>query len=278
MDYLQAAILGTLQGAAEFLPISSSGHLEAAKQLFGMKEMPLLFSTMLHLGTLLAIVIFYRARIFSLCRSLGRFIFRCAGNKEMMDIHYILHLLYATFVTALIGIPLYKYVIADLVRAYPASVSVAFLLTALVLMLNHPQVAKIRIRGFVPSKFPIFLQLTFIGLFQALAIMPGISRSGMTLTASMRCGWARRKAGEFSFLLSIPAILGGVVLDLKDLRGMLDTVPPSVLITGIAVSFAVGLASLALLIRVLRGSRFWLFSIYLTVIGAVILLFPLLSR
>ncbi len=268
MTVIEAILLGIVQGITEFLPVSSSGHLTVARNLMGLDEIPMLFDVMMHLPTLLAVILVFRKRIGALFASLIRFLTRSAREDDRVNLRLIMIIIIASVTTAVIGLAIER-----LQKSFPVSIKLVggfFLVTAAVLIASrffhgsrgHGS------RGYESLKLKDAL---LTGAAQGLAVLPGISRSGMTIAASLACGIERKKAGEYAFILSIPAILGALALEVKDLD--LLPVDPYFLTAGLISSFVVGLLSLLLLLRIIRKGRLYLFSIYLIPMGLATILF-----
>lgn len=263
MSFFEAILLGALQGLAEFLPISSSGHLQIAEHLLHLKEVPLLFDILLHLATLAAVcLVFYKtiARLFAV---LGRFIIRKSKLEDKEDLQMIAALLIATVVTGVFGLLLKDWVKTLNIKVIP----VCFIITGAVLFLSE----KIQIKKnlAVPSLFGAFI----IGLAQGIGVTPGISRSGSTISAALFTGLSRERAGEFSFLLSIPAILAAFILELKSADTLSVAVPPVSLIGGMLTAFVVGFFSLKFLLKLINGGKLGFFAYYLIPAGILLLIF-----
>lgn len=257
MSYLEAFILGVLQGVAEFLPISSSGHLFILKELFGIADVPRLFDVMLHISTLFVIVIVFRKRIGSIIMSLLHYLQprKPKSDIDKANLFLVLMILLVSVFTALIGFFLHK---MDF-QYPPQLVCVFFLVTALLLVLSH-RLPRLLSGLSVPSAI-------IIGIFQGLGVLPGISRSGITISTAISCGIKREEAGEFSFLIAIPAIIGALLLELKDSADLFQQVSLPVLAFSFAVSFVIGLISLLLLLKLIKKQKLVFFSIYLAIIG-----------
>ncbi|GAB6090152.1 undecaprenyl-diphosphate phosphatase [Spirochaeta dissipatitropha] len=257
MSFLQSIILGIMQGISEFIPISSSGHLVVLREVMGIGEIPLLYDVILHIATLIVVVWFFRERIISILVSLYRWLTRSAGDADQYNLRLSVVILVATFITAVIGL-----MISTLnLHTMPRLTSAMFLLTAALLIASHffgrnntGKDAGIK-HGFI------------VGAVQGLAVIPGISRSGSTIFASLASGVSRDKAGEFSFLISIPAILGALILELRHLGDLSASISMSVMAVGFLASLIFGYASLALLVHLIRGGKLWVFSIYLIPLG-----------
>jgi len=262
MTILQAALLGALQGLTEFLPVSSSGHLLVAQSLLGLQDVPVLFDVLLHIATLVVVVFVFRERILSIISTLFR-LRRLNGAEDRENVRLTLVVLLATVLTGVLGLWISNYETAFT----PAMVGVFFLVTAAILIgshFTHGTISYDRIgvrHGIV------------VGISQGLGVIPGISRSGITISASLATGLERRRAGEFSFLISIPAILGSLVLTLKDAGALSRAVPAGALVVGLISALVVGFVALGLLLRVVRGGRLYLFSLYLIPVGILTILF-----
>ncbi len=254
MKISESIILGIIQGVTEFLPISSSGHLTLGQHLFGLGDTPLLFDIYLHLASLLAVLIFFRRKILSLISAL----FTRKMRNERFEIVFIL---LSTLITAAL-IPLTKPVVL-LIKSNPPYLIFTFLFTALILIFADK---KLKNR---PSRTTISIFDSIItGLFQGLAVFPGISRSGSTIFAGLSTGLKGEKAVEYSFLLAIPAILGAVVLEGRNLDNLL--MDPRILISGCIASFIVSLLSLQLLVLLIKKTELKPFSFYLIIVSAFV--------
>ncbi|MBN2021486.1 MAG: undecaprenyl-diphosphate phosphatase [Pirellulales bacterium] len=262
-ELIEILLLAIIQGIGEFLPISSSGHVVVGLELFERfgREIPdrLTVNIVLHLGTLASILVFYRRRIVQL---LGA------------DRRVILLVLVGSIPAGAAGLLIKKTALGAPIEAALENALLAgamFPLTGLGLLW-----AARRAGGQTPCRDLSYRGALAIGLFQALAILPGISRSGATIVAGLATGLRRDEAAAFSFLLAIPAIAGAGLLETVDVLrgGTLDT-PPLTLLVGALVSFAVGLAALAWLIRWLQTGRLHLFAWYLIPLGALVVLWQL---
>lgn len=269
MTLIQAIVLGAIQGVAEFLPISSSGHLALTAYFFGQSDVPLLFDILLHLSTLAAVLIVFYKPILELLGVLGRFIIRKSKPEDAAGLKTVLALLIATGVTAVIG-----FTLKDLVdpgtyapesqKWFYVFVSVCLVVTGSVLLVSGRYKPKNTVS--VPSP----LQAAIVGLAQGFGVLPGISRSGSTIAASLFAGLDRKKAGEFSFLLSIPAILAAFMLELKDADTLVGSIAVAPLAAGMLTAFLVGLVSLKFLLGLInRGKLSW-FAAYLIPLGLVL--------
>lgn len=256
-------LLGIIQGVAEFLPVSSSGHLVIARHLMGYGDIPVLFDVLMHVPTLIAIIIVFRKRIGEILVSLSRVIRRNNGPGDSENLRLLGVICVATVCTALAGFGLAK--LQDRFVLTTKVVSSLFLLTAVILILSH------FFRGSKQYSDLGIKEGIITGIAQGIGVLPGISRSGITISASLTAGMSRERAGEYAFLVSIPAILGAVALKIGDTEAL--AINPLVLTAGMLTSFVVGLFSLLLLLRIVRRGRLYLFSFYLIPLGIVTLLF-----
>lgn len=245
-------ILAIVQGLTEILPISSSGHLVLAKHFCGLHSPGVTLEVALHVGTLLSILIYYR-------RSLVQFVRGLPGSWQ-----YAAALAIGTVPAVLVGLSLKDRIEGTF--GEPRLAAGMLCVTGVILLSL--------LFGRRNSRDLRLSDALWIGLAQAIAILPGISRSGSTIAAARHLGVEPGKAGEFSFLLSAPVILGSGMLVAGDVakEGLGDVTAAS-LVLGVAVSAAVGYAALAVLARLLSSGRFWLFGVYCLAAGAAGLLF-----
>lgn len=271
MTYAQALILGLVQGLTEFLPVSSSGHLVLFQQWFGLGEEMLNFDIFVHFGTLLAVLVVFRSTIatmlFGSIRDVraylrgGVSIFTCI--RDSRELRLLLAVVLGTIPAVLVGLTLKD----SIETLFSSVVPVLFALgiTGIFLIMTFFIIDGNGLMG--PGRGFI------VGVAQALAIVPGISRSGATISTAMFLGIKRSEAGEFSFILSIPAILGATVLAAHDmaLTGMNDTGP---LVLGMIASFLSGWVSLHLLMHIVRRGKIGWFGFYcLAVVAAGVILY-----
>ncbi len=257
MTYFESILLGALQGVTEFLPVSSSGHLVVMRSILQLKDIPLLFDVLLHMATLLVVIIIFRKRIGSIIISLYRFAIRKNNSSDIPNLKLTGVILFATLLTGVVGFG------ASLleVNQYPKIVSGLFIITGIILLLTG--FAK-PVHGY--NKIGVKEGL-LTGIAQGIGVLPGISRSGITISAALFAGMNREKAGEYSFLLSIPAVSGALILTLKDSNQLFSVVDPGVLAAGVVSSFIVGIFSLLLLLKLIKDGRLYIFSVYLIPLG-----------
>ncbi|MCH5292964.1 MAG: undecaprenyl-diphosphate phosphatase [Treponema sp.] len=271
MTVLQGICLGALQGIAEFLPISSSGHLAIAQNLFGLSETPLLFDIFLHLATLAAVCIYFRKKIWALLKCFARWISRrslvqntgiekedsLCGTDELGR-RTIIAIILSTVVTGVMGVITSKFIPEMPIKI----ICIGFLVTSALLIISAV-VGKKSVSATAESTGVSKKQAIFIGFMQGIGTLPGISRSGSTIAGAMLCKVDRKTAGDYSFIIAIPAILGAFLLELKGLGDVSETVGALPLISGCLASFIVGYLSLALLMRAIRNGKFQWFACYL---------------
>lgn len=273
MDLLKALILGILQGATEFLPISSSGHLVLVPWWLGWDESPLVFDVVVHLGTLVAVLVYFWRDWLTLLRA-G---FRVLQNRTLSDLdpdaRLLLLLAVGTIPAAVIGALLDD--VFEAAFGEPRAVAAFLLLTAALLVFSERRYAAHRtLHDLTPADALI------IGAAQAFAIFPGISRSGSTIAAGMTRGLSRPLAARFSFLLATPIILGAGAKQAFDVLTGDVTVGSDLvgaLVVGFVAAAVVGYASIWFLMRLVQTRRLYGFAAYCAVFGAVSLLVALLT-
>ncbi|MEA5002169.1 MAG: undecaprenyl-diphosphate phosphatase [Christensenella sp.] len=254
MDFLESIILGAVQGFTEFLPVSSSGHLTLLQGLMGLSEVPILYDVMLHVGTLIAVFIVLWPEIVAM-------ITHPVKNKLGM---LILATIPAVVVT-LIAEKVAPAAFADILNG--KYLAVGFFATTGVLVLCE-LIARRQERK-LEVELP---QAMAMGLMQAAALLPGLSRSGSTIAGGLFTGVGRESAAKFAFLMSIPAILGGVVFGAKDVadNGMGNVSIPMVLV-GLVVSAVCGFIAIKFMLRLISRHKLYGFAAYTAVIGVVVL-------
>lgn len=255
MEIWKAIVVGIVQGLAEFLPISSSGHIVLTQFLLGIKEGgddSILFEVVLHVGTLLSVLVYFRKQLWKMTESLWK--------KELVEERSWIWMLGLATVPAVV---LVLTPLGDLFEsAYSNPVVVSGLLLVTGALLLAPKVIKAK------SKELTWKTALAMGIGQAFAILPGISRSGSTITAGLLSGVEPRKAAEFAFLMSIPAIAGAVVKE-RDAFASLsgDLVLPYVL--GAAAAFLSGLFAVYLVLAAIRKGKFEYFAYYCFAAGVL---------
>lgn len=274
MEWLKALVLGVVQGVTEFLPVSSDGHLLLTQNLFDWlmgthssgKE-NLFFDVILHLGTTAAILVYYRRSIAAGARGL-------MGAEDVPEGYHRpevvrVGVLAAIATSPLIPLALFLKKWIDQAFEGIAVAGVGFLITATALMLTAWLSRRGGTRG--PAQ-TTWLDALLIGLAQMLAPLPGVSRSGMTIAAGLGLGLSRTWAVGFSLLIAVPAILGAAAKELKDVNP--STLSPDYVAQAIAATVVAGLvgyAAISWLVRIVRGGRIWYFSVYLILLGMLVL-------
>ena len=271
MTYLTAFLLGLIQGVAEFLPISSSGHLAIAQNLLGMSEagsVPEFFDVLLHLGTLVAVFAAYWHEIcdmvVELFRGIGDLVHRTTPTPVPPARRLILLIIVGTLPLFAV-LPIRKTVQGLGDNMY--FVGAALIFTGFLLFLCD----RVR-RGRKTERSATWLDALLVGVGQAVATLPGVSRSGMTITAGCFVGYERRFAVRFSFLLSIPAVLGANILSIKDAvqAGIVGAEVPMYLV-GVAVAAVTGYLCIRLLKYIADKGRFGAFAYYCWAAGVLTL-------
>lgn len=276
MTVLEAIFLGLIQGLAEFLPISSSGHLSIFQNLFHMDvgEKSMMFDVLLHLGTLVSVCIFYWSDLVGIFRECVDLV-RGMGHpvpgeqKRYPRVRLLVMMFFATLPLFLV-LPLQDQV----ERLYSSTVfiGIALLLTGAMLF-----VADRMPRGGKTEKNMRIRDALAIGLCQGVATMPGLSRSGTTITAGLSVGLNRQFAVKFSFLISIPAILGANLLQLfKAIKGGVDVAQMPVYLLGLLVAMVVGYFALSLVQYISRKGKFGWFAYYCWGAGALTLVLSII--
>ncbi|MBE6344117.1 MAG: undecaprenyl-diphosphate phosphatase [Spirochaetaceae bacterium] len=276
MTIFQGIILGLLQGVAEFLPISSSGHLAVVQRLFDLQDIPLLFDVFLHLATLLAVIIFFWKKILYLLCVFCRWITRRSKQEDSSAHSTIIAFLIGTGVTGVFGILLSDFISDISIKI----ICCGFIITAFLLLLS----AWIEKKYFanktsqsseqdLENIYVKPIQGLFIGLAQGFGVFPGISRSGSTIAGALLCGVNRKTAGEFSFLLSIPAILGAFLLEVKDIGQIGSSVGIAPIVAGCVAAFISGFVALFFLMKIICKGKLEWFSLYLIPLGILGIIF-----
>ncbi len=277
MSYFQAILLGLVQGLAEFLPISSSGHLSLLQHFFGVEtDKVLLFTVLMHVGTLVSVFIVYRSDIWALIKELfavfkdiftGKGLRINANDTRRLGFMIIV----ATIPTAIIGFLFEDFFNGLYLSILPIGIGLIF--TGTILFLSEKMV-----KGIKDIENMSFKTAIFVGVMQGIAICPGVSRSGSTLVGGLAGGLNRKLAVRFAFLISIPSILGSVVLELpKAVEAGADPSLIGPIIAGVTVAALSGLAAIKLMIRLVQNKKLLYFSIYTWTLGATILLYSIFA-
>jgi undecaprenyl-diphosphatase len=247
---IEAVVLAVIQGLTEWLPVSSSGHLVIAQNFLGLSP-PLIFDVLLHFGTLIVVVVMFRKDILDIFKILVK------GNFKTQEGKFALHIIIGSIPIAVIGVIFYdgiKSLFSNLLAA-----GMALLVTGCVLFVSEKRLG---------SKTMNTLDSLLIGLAQAIALIPGISRSGLTISTGLLRKIDKMNAFRYSFLLSVPAIIGATIIEVEDLvLGNVEMLP---IVVGVSVSTLVGYVSLKLLQKIVLRERFHLFAYYCWVVGIIV--------
>ncbi len=264
MSWFEAIFMGIFQGIAEFLPISSSGHLALLQYLFDIKEGNLFFTEMLHFGTLISIFIVYFkdiARIiYEFIALIGSLIKGKRAHKLTKHQWFGLIIIIGSIPTALIGLTFKDFFESLYTSIIP--IGAAFIVTGFLLWIAEKKGNEGK-----DVKDVKLLDAILIGIFQGIAIIPGISRSGSTIVGGLFRGLKKPVATEFSFLLALPATFGAFLLGMKDVAEGGGAFINGPLVLGVALSAVTGVFAIKALIKLLNNNKLKYFSYYLWVLG-----------
>nr|WP_297919553.1 undecaprenyl-diphosphate phosphatase [uncultured Allomuricauda sp.] len=254
MDIIDAIILGIIQGLTEFLPVSSSGHLELGKAILGADALPeesLLFTVILHFATALSTIIVFRKDVIEIFKGLFQF----QWNEETQ---FALKIIVSMIPAALVG-----FFLEDFLEVFfdGAIIIVGIMLIITAILLYLADMAKTTTKGVTYSSALI------IGVAQAIAILPGISRSGATISAAVLLGVDKSKSARFSFLMVVPLILGKMAKDLLSGDIHFEGNQTVAITAGFIAAFLAGLAACTWMIKLVRQSKLTYFAIYCLVVG-----------
>ena len=259
MSLIEAIILGVIQGLTEFLPVSSSGHLELGKFLFGDESLPresMLFTVVLHSATALSTLIVFRKEVLSIIQGLFEF-----ENNE--SVQFSVKILISMIPAAIIGY-FYSDELEQLFDQQILLVGLMLLVTGLLLFIAD--------RSDDTGKDVTQTHAIVIGLAQAVAILPGISRSGATISSAVLLGIDRTKAASFSFLMVIPLILGKIAKDLLDGQLQFSNDQLNIMIAGFVAAFLTGVIACRWMIKLVRNAQLKYFSYYCFLVGSIAIL------
>ena len=263
MNNFWALCYGFIQGVTEFLPVSSSGHLALMPYFFELKDPGVVFDLLMHLGTALAVIIYFQNDIKRLIFEFFKLIFK----KDLENTVFIQNFLSATFFSFLLIL-----LIKDLAFAYGRSsllIGINFIVFGLLMYLAD----RLKSLKLDLTKKRDFKRAIFIGLSQSLAVFPGVSRSGITLTSARFLGMGRVEAGRFSFLLSLPVILGSIIFKLPEiLQGEATYVSFDIIFTGVMSSFFFGLLTIHFFLKLIGKLGLGVFSLYRLIIGLALII------
>ena len=253
MSLLKIVFLAIVQGITEFFPISSSGHLVILEHLFKIEGDKVFLTVILHAGTFFSVLIFYRKRVLEIIKNFLNLIIK-PKSVDKSERDYILGIIIVTIITG--GIALLLKDFFESLFSKPIYTSVALFITGLILLLTQKAKEKKGIKTLKDS--------VFIGLAQSFAIIPGISRSGSTISTTLFLGWNKKKGAEFSFIAFLPAMFGAIILEAKKIGAVNNFLP---LFIGFIISFLTGLIAIKYLIKLIENRKFYLFGIYCLIIS-----------
>ena len=275
MTYLMSVVLGLVQGVGEFLPISSSGHLTLFQHFFGMEEPDNLYNVLLHFATLLAVCVYYfrdvAQMIAEFFRGIAALFSRRRQGLEIPEARRLV-LLVVVGTLPLFVVLLFKDAVEAL-GASPVFVSCALLVTGCILFLSDRMAG-----GRKTARSATLKDVLLVGVAQGLATVPGLSRSGCTISAGMAMGFERRFAVRYSFLMSLPAVLGATILEVKDVLEMEGGLAQGLLpkyLAGMAVAGVVGYFTIRLVNLLAAKGKFGAFAYYCWAAGALFLVLSL---
>ena len=254
-----AMLLGLVQGLCEFLPVSSSGHLILLQRLFGVEENALFFTVMLHVATLIAVLIVYR-----------RMVWRLLRHPFQKTVLYLILALVPTVLAALLFKKVPPFDAFYEAAESGAYLGVCFLFTACLLtasdLIRRPRSRQRSLRSMRTA------DALAVGGMQAIGVLPGVSRSGSTIAGALFAGLDRKAAADFSFLLSIPSIVGGAVLEIPDaLREGFGNIDWLCVAAGMLVAGVTGYFAIRLMLAAIKKRSLWGFAVYTGLLGAAIL-------
>lgn len=256
MDIIDAIILGIIQGLTEFLPVSSSGHLELGKAILGDNSIPeesLLFTVVLHFATALSTIVVFRKDVWDIIKGLFQF----KWNEETQ---FSLKIIISMIPAALVG-----FLLEDFMEVFfdGAIIIVGIMLIITAVLLYLADMAK------TTSKGVSFRSAFVIGLAQMVAMLPGISRSGATISTSVLLGIDKSKSARFSFLMVVPLILGKVAKDILSGDINFESTQIGAMGAGFAAAFVAGLIACTWMLKLVRQSKLTYFAIYCLIVGLI---------
>jgi undecaprenyl-diphosphatase len=251
VSIIQAIFLGILQGLTEWLPVSSSGHLVIAQQLFNV-QVPIFFDVMLHVGTAIVVVLFMRKEFLAMLKAFLRFDFKSKYGR------WLLFLINGSVITGFIGFFGHDFFAS--LFSQVKYVAVALFVTGVFLLL---------IERFEKNGQMGIGHSALMGLAQGIAIVPGLSRSGLTVGSALIAGVNREDAAKFSFMLAVPAILGAALFEYLSAEATINLTAP--LLVGVIAAMIVGWLSLKLFLRIILNRKLWMFGIYCIAMSLILI-------
>lgn len=264
MEIIDAIILGIVQGLTEFLPVSSSGHLELGKAILGDNSIPeesLLFTVVLHFATAISTMVIFRKDIWDIIKGVLKF----QWNEDMQ---FLLKIVISMFPAIIVGL-FFEKQLEQLFNGNIMLVGFMLIITALLLYLAD--------KAKNTSKKVSFSNAFVIGLSQAIAMLPGISRSGATISTSVLLGNDKTKAARFSFLMVVPLIFGKIAKDVLSGDLSYESTNFSLLSVGFLAAFISGLFACTWMIKLVKSSKLSYFAIYCIVVGFIAITYALIN-
>lgn len=264
LGFIESILFGIIQGLTEFLPISSDGHLVLGRELLSYHKEILVYDVLLHFGTLCSLVVFFRKDVKIFLNECAQYLAYISKNPKLSSLlkpefRWTFYILLTTFVTGLIGL-IFEEVVAETFTSLRIA-SIGFLITSSFLFLGIFLKKENKSFAELPLYFPILF-----GLAQAAALLPGVSRSGMTIATALLFGLPRGESGRFSFVVAIPIIFLATLYQARHLVHTPSDQLPQMFV-GVAVSFVVGLLAIGLLLWMLQRQKLWPFAIYTLLLG-----------
>ena len=261
MNFEWAFFYGFIQGISEFLPISSSGHLALIPFFGELKDPGVIFDLLMHLGTAIAVLLYFHKEV----RRLIHESFLLFVYKDFKKTMFVQNFLIATFFSFLLILGLKK--VAFLYGRSPLLIGFNFIFFGILMYISDKKKGK----NIDLTQQQDWKKSVLIGLSQSLAIFPGVSRSGITLTSSRFLGMSRLQASRFSFLLSLPVIIGSIIFKIPDiLDGSATSVEPHIIVTGVGVSFFVGFLTIHYFLKLISSIGLAYFSLYRCLVGVLL--------
>lgn len=264
MDYLLAILMGLIQGLTEFLPISSTAHLRILPALLNERDLGAAFTAVIQLGTLMALMLYFYRNIFELTRDF----FVSLVKREFKNRNFLLslYIIAGTIPVVIAGVLFKKAIESDLRSLYVISLS---LIVFAILLLISERTGKKR-KGLDDITL---VDAILIGIAQAFALIPGASRSGVTICMALFLGYRREDSARFSFLLSIPSVFAAGVYELKEVFNPSASIDIKMVLIATVISFLSGLLAIDFLLKFLANHRIDIFAYYRIALGLIILLF-----
>lgn len=262
MDLILGIVYGAVQGLTEFLPVSSSGHLALLPKLMNFTDPGVAFDLWLHVGTALAIIVYFKGDLFPVIKEAPKLF---DSKYQSSSKNLLINLVTAT-VISFVFVLFFKNMPAATTRT-PVFISINLIVFGLLMWLsdligrvdNEVKFSNVQIKNSL-----------LIGLFQAVAIFPGVSRSGVTLTIARYLGIPRQEAANFSFILSLPIVLGGMLVKIPELLRQ-ESIDVSLMAVGLVVSFAIGILSIHFFLKLIKKVGLGIFCFYRIALAVMIL-------